>query len=37
MLVIRITGKAKQVFKTIEMMARGQGDKTLGQIIKEQA
>jgi len=35
MLVLKLTGKAKQVFKYLDLLAKYQGDKTLGQIIKE--
>ena len=35
MQVIRISGKAKQVFALLSLLAKEQGDKTLGQLIKE--
>lgn len=35
MQVIRISGKAKQVFALISLLAKTQGDKTLEQIIAE--
>jgi len=35
MLVIRISGRARQVFPIIALLAREQGDKTLGELIDE--
>lgn len=37
MLVLRITGKAEQVFKLLASLAKKRGDTTLGQIIKERS
>ena len=33
--VIRLVGKTKEIFPIIKMMAERQGNKTLGDIIKE--
>jgi hypothetical protein len=35
MLIIRITGKAKDVFGALGALTRKHGSKTLGQIVKE--
>ena len=35
MLVLRITGKARQVFKLIELLVRTRGNKTLGELIQK--
>ncbi len=35
MLVIRITGKAKDVFRAMAQLAKTRGAETLGSIIKE--
>lgn len=35
MLVIKVSGEARQVFRYLALLAKYQGAKTLGQIIKE--
>jgi len=35
MMILRLTGKAREVFAIIKMMSERQGNKTLGEIIKE--
>ena len=35
MLVIKLTGKAKEVFKLIKLLARHRGNVTLGELARE--